>query len=486
MHAERYAKQIAQAREWIRAALAERSVPSLAIAVAKDGEVIWEEGFGWADRENRLPATEHTLYSLASISKPITATAAMILAERGSLGLDQPINAYLGAAKLTARVGRAEEATVRRVANHTAGLPLHYQFFYADEPYTPPPMEETIRRYGNLVTAPGERYQYSNLGYGVLGYVVERLSGRSLAEFLRTEVFLPLGMVRSSLNVAPGLEPYQAIRYGSDGVRYPDYDFDHPGASAVYASAHDLLRFGMFHLKLRLPDQRAILSETTIDAMQDPRDNVNGTSGYAFGWGINTDDHGYVTVGHSGGMGGVNTLLRLIPSERLVIVALANACSRLPFDFAEEATAALLPAYAERRAQGTASGLETEPQQPFAPPRVLLGEWQGAVSTCRNDIPVTLTFFRSGDVHAQLGEQLKTLVNEPQAQENAFKGVLMGDIGTEDANRRPYLLHLDLTRRGRVLNGALVAITHLERDQGGAPGRRVGNALAHWIELKKR
>jgi CubicO group peptidase (beta-lactamase class C family) len=485
MRAKRYSAQIEQARERIRAALVEQSLPSLAVAVAKDGEVIWEEGFGWADRENRIPATEHTVYSLASISKPITATAAMILAERGRIDLDKPINDYLGAAKLTARVGRAEEATVRRVANHTAGLPLHCHFFYADEPYAPPPMEETIRRYGNLVTAPGERYQYSNLGYGLLGYVVEKLSGRSLAEFLRTEVFLPLGMLRSALGVSPELQAYRAARYGSDGVRYPDYDFDHPGGSAVYASAHDLLRFALFHLNQRLPDQKAILSEAAIDAMQDPRDNVNGTSGYAFGWGVNTDDCGYVTVGHSGLMGGVNTVLRLIPSEKLAIVALANACCRLPFTFAEEAMATLLPAYAERRAQKQASEPEPEKPEPFAPPRALVGEWRGAVSTYRGDIPCTLTFFRSGDVHAQLGAQLKTLVNEPKAKEETFRGIVMGDIGTEDVNRRPYRLHLDLKRRGRVLNGALNAITHLQEEQGGAPGRRMGNALAHWIELKK-
>jgi CubicO group peptidase (beta-lactamase class C family) len=101
--------------------------------------VLWEEGFGWADRANRIPATPHTLYSLASISKPITSTGLMILQERGLLDLDRPIDDYLGDAKLTARVGSAADATVRRVANHTAGLPLHYQFFYADQPHRPPP-----------------------------------------------------------------------------------------------------------------------------------------------------------------------------------------------------------------------------------------------------------------------------------------------------------------------------------------------------------
>src|SRR5437660_618195 len=113
-------------------------VPSLSVAVAKDEKIIWEEGFGWADREKRIAATEHTRYSLLSITKPFTATALMLLVNSGKVDLDKSINDYLGDAKVTGN------ATVRSVANHTSGLPIHFQFFYADEPYRPPSMEETI------------------------------------------------------------------------------------------------------------------------------------------------------------------------------------------------------------------------------------------------------------------------------------------------------------------------------------------------------
>src|SRR5215210_6719647 len=185
--------QFDRVRELMRTQLIERALPSLAVAVARNGVMLWEEGFGWADRANRIPATAHTLYSLASISKPITTTGLMILHERGLIDLDRPLDDYLGDAKLTARIGSAVDATVRRVANHTAGLPLHYQFFYADQPQRPPPFDETIRRYANLITLPGERYQYSNLGYGLLDHVIARLSGQTYANFMRREVFLPLG-----------------------------------------------------------------------------------------------------------------------------------------------------------------------------------------------------------------------------------------------------------------------------------------------------
>ena len=118
------ADQFDPVRERIAKGLVDTNLPSIAVAVARDGQIIWEQGFGWADRENRVPATEHTTYSLASISKPITATGLMVLRQRGKIDLDKPANDYLGEAKLVARVGDAAGATVRRVANHTSGLPL--------------------------------------------------------------------------------------------------------------------------------------------------------------------------------------------------------------------------------------------------------------------------------------------------------------------------------------------------------------------------
>merc|ERR1711964_671264 len=126
--------------------------------------------------------------------------------------------------------------TVRRVANHTSGLPLHYHFFPEDG-LAKPSMEESIRRYGNVVCPAGERYRYSNIGYGILDHLIERVSGMSYTEFMRREVFLPLGMTRASVDIEPGLDAYQVKRYTDDGLPLPFYDFDHSGASAVFCSA---------------------------------------------------------------------------------------------------------------------------------------------------------------------------------------------------------------------------------------------------------
>jgi CubicO group peptidase (beta-lactamase class C family) len=468
--------------QFIRDKLIESGAPSLAVAVARDGEILWEQGFGWADREARIPATEHTMYSLASITKPITATALMLLVERGSIDLDRPANEYLGEAKLRAWLGHDDEATVRTIANHSSGLPLHYQFFYADEPAEPPPMDETIRRYGNLVTIPGEHYQYSNIGYGVLDYIIARVSGSSYVDFMRQEVFIPLGLTRTSVDIGPGLEDYAAVRYDKDGLPIPFYRFDHPGASAIYSSAHDLVRFGMFHLKRRLPEQRALLSDESIDAMQQPTSKSEEGVGYGIGWGMRADEHGYDTVSHSGGMAGVATLLTLVPSEKIAVAVLCNAGAPLPGPVTKEVLSVLLPAYGEKRREAEAAKKEqgdasAPSPEAFQPPPELLGDWKGAVHTYNGDVPFTLAFKDSGDVHAQLGDQLKTLVNDAALKNGRLTGRMMGDIGTEDAARYPYTLHLDLAVRTEALNGAVVAISN--------PRPRLGNALSHWAELKR-
>ncbi len=482
--------QFSQARERIQRGMVEHSIPSLTIAVAQGQTILWEEGFGWADRERRRAATPHTLYSLASISKPITATTIMILKERGLLDLDRPINDYLGDSKLRAWVGDVEEATVRRVANHTSGLPLHYQFFYRDEPHLPPPMGETIRRYGQLVTPPCERFQYSNLGYGLLSEVIARLSGKSYADFLREEVFLPLGMLRASVNVGPGLELYQAQRYGPGGVRYPFYDSDHPGASAVYCSAHDLMRFCMFHLKQPLPDQKAILSAEALDEMQAPTARQSALERYGVGWRIYDEARDLPIVGHGGGMDGVNNLLKMVPSEHIAVAILTNTTKATANrDFEEQVVAdtlsALLPGYAERRADVSAQRQQeqtgTTALAAYRPDPQLLGTWRGQVHTYEGDIPLTLWFKETGDIHAQLGAQLKTLVNEPSFKEQSFEGKMSGDLNTPDADRYPHHLYLDLHLRDEALTGAVIVIPRRDK----TPGGRLGMALSHWVALRK-
>lgn len=466
-------------RAFIRQQLVERSVPSVAVAVAKDGQILWEEGFGWADREQRVPATQHTMYSVASISKPITATALMKLVQAGKIDLDRPANDYLGAAKLLVRIGNAEDATVRRVANHTSGLPTYHQFFYADEAVARPAMDETIARYGSLLRIPGQKLEYSNLGYGVLGYLIERVSGMSYGDFMRQQVFVPLGMTRSSLNIGPGLEPYAAVRYNDDGTPLPAYVTDTPAAAEIYSSAHDLVRFGMFHLRAHLRDQQPILSDASIAAMQERTSFTrNARSGdYGFGVGFMVLDKGrYRVVGHGGGLGGVTTQLYTIPSEGIVIVALSNIEWKQPFKVPDLIAAALLPDWPVAK-----PSVPTVNKAEFTTPTELAGTWRGRLATYQGDIPLQLQFLPSGEVHAKLGEQLLALVNEPDFQKERFTGQFASRIGTPDTERFAYVVDLELDLRGSRLTGS----AHTPYWLGGFKQKRKGAQLAHWVDLER-
>lgn len=461
-------------RSLIRTELDQRNVVSISVAVAKEGKILWEEGFGWADKERRVPATEHTMYSLASISKPITATGIMVLKERGKIDIDKPINDYLGEAKVRTRIGNVNDATVRRVANHTSGLQLHYQFFYADEPHKPPTMDETIRRYGIIMAPPGERYQYANQGYGLLGYIIERVSGKSQVDFLREEVFLPLGMMHTSVHLAPDLERHQAIRYAADGTPLPFYDFDHPGASAVYSSAHDVVRFGMFHLKARLSDQKAILKDETIDEMQRPTSIMGPETGYGFGWVVRDHPGGYRLVSHSGGMPGVRTLLTLIPAEKIAIVVLTNSTHANPGMIVDE----IIPIARGKNRQPPRDPPPAPVETMMQTPTHFLGVWTGILKTYKEEIPLTLQFKEHGEVQIQLANQATDVLNNARFSDSTVTGRTMGEIGTEESQRGPYNVEFWLRLRGDALNGVASAVS--------VHGNRIAGATSHWVEVRKK
>jgi CubicO group peptidase (beta-lactamase class C family) len=463
------------ARTFIRTEMERTGIPSVAVAVAKDGKILWEEGFGWADRENMVAATPNTMYSLASISKPMTATALMKLVEQSKVNLDRPANDYLGTGKVTGPAGDTSQATIRRVLSHTAGLPLHFQFFYEDGGYRPPSMDETIARYGILVHPPGKVYEYSNLGFGILGEVIARVTHREYADYMRTEVFLPLAMTRTSVGLEPRLKPHAAVRYDAQQRPIPTYDFDHPAASIIYSSAHDLIRFGMFHLKDHLPEQQQILKDTTLDLMHTLATPTSPTEeGYGLGWFIDNDDNGYRRVFHTGRMPGVRTILNLYPSENVAIVVLTNRSNPSVLGIAQQLAASVLPKYAEALAKKKPR--EEPKPPPFVPPSALLGEWSGTVRTWEDVLPFHLTFQPDGDVHVKMGEQLETLLNNARFKDGNLQGRFLGAIPTKDASRHRHAVLLNLWLRDGKLSGEATAQT---------VGEPAYFALTSYAELSK-
>jgi CubicO group peptidase (beta-lactamase class C family) len=476
-HSGQTADAFAEVRDRIRRFLVEDNVPSVAVAVSQGDRVIWEEGFGWANREDRVAATAHTPYTIGSTSKPITATALMILHERKLLDVNRPANNFLGDAQLRARVGEVARATLRRIMQHTGGLPTYYATFYPDEADQLPPLDLVLCHYGFLMLTPGERFHYSNLGYAVLGRAVERASGQHFGDFLRQEMFVPLGMVNSS--APPVADPNRARRYWEDGRRLPDYTTPHPPASDLYASAHDLMRFGQFHLGISLADQRHILAEATVREMQQATVPM-GDDEYGLGWHIRSDAKGRRHVLHGGAGAGVDAQLDLLPAEKLSVAVLANVTRRTPeASVAEEISARIMAKILGGQPQDywrKTIGRPGAPAHPSGLPGVLRGEWRGVVHTYEQDLPVTLNFLPGGDVHARLGSQLTMLVNDAAFEHGLFRGKMPGDIGTGDANRRPYDLVWEVVLRGELLCGMLHA-------RARHPSR--GGSFPYWVELRR-
>ncbi|MCI0748230.1 MAG: serine hydrolase [Verrucomicrobia subdivision 3 bacterium] len=470
-HAEDGKPDFSSARNLIQTQMVAKSIPAFSVAVVRRGEILWEEGFGWADRENRISATEHTPYYLASVSKTFTATAVMILQERKQLDLDRPVNSYLGLDGMRSPRWDVKGATVRRVMTHTAGLTTFRRNYYPEQGERGISLGEAIRRYGIAFWPPGERFDYSNLGYAILGEMVARASSRSYEDFLRTEIFLPLGMTRASLGGA-GLEKHVAKRYSSDHGLRPRIESATPGASAIYCSAHDLANFGMFHLKAHPPSHKAILSDASIDAMQISTVST-GDGLYGLGW----DFHGYRSVLAQGGTDDASTWLRLVPSEGIAVVGLANTGTSLPSKVINEVLFKLLPAFREESAK---RGKELQSEKPLSglPSSELAGKWTGAIATHRGNVPLLFSFTQSGDVHAKLGAQLTTLLNEAHYAKRRLTGKMAGDLGIPDeTGPASYDLEFELFLRDGVLNGAVTTDSHASP--------LPGPALPFWVELKK-
>ena len=454
--------KFAAAEALLEKAVSSPQVPSISVAVSHGGKIVWEKSVGFANIEKEIKATPTTAYSLASVSKPITATGLMMLVERGQIDLESPVNRYLGKSKLHSPSQNVEEATVLRIMNHTAGMGTHWHFFYIDDPYLRPTMDETIRRYGVLVFPPGRQYMYSNLGYGILDYLIERVSGSPYPEFMAEEVFKPLGMTDSAVYVEPGLEDRVAQRYMGKGKPIPFYDFDHRGASGVYSSARDLVRFGMFHLKNHLPDQKQILKDETIDNMQSLSDPGVDSNEYRLGW---SRSHlaQYTAISHGGGMPGVTTNLLLLPEMDIAIAMLCNANYKGLRSLGQAVLEVLIPHLNKDLAAQQKT--ETKPKpDPKETPEAFLGRWEGEIVTYEGKIPVELVIdtgkklnFRF--VEGQGGnEKSRRPIGRTILGEDSLNATFYIKFPTKDAARFPHQLNLNLKRAGNQLTGSASAI----------------------------
>lgn len=303
-------------------ARAAMGTPGLSAAIVVGESVVWAQGSGLADVEQNVPVRPESVFRIASISKPITATAVMQLVERGLVSLEDPIQRYVPSFPRKPQ----GEIRLRHLLTHTSGI-RHYRGNEMNSREFHPTLERalTVFKDDPLLFAPGERYSYTTYGYNLLAGVVESVAGRSFDEYLRLNIFAPAGMTSTFLERPRETVRWRArqyVRAAAPGTwfnaPYVDLSVKWAGGGMI-SSTLDLARFDIALNTGRL------LRPESLERMYTPARLNNGTTtGYGLGWMIGNDG-GRLRVAHSGGATGGTTFLLREPRSRVATVLLANA-----------------------------------------------------------------------------------------------------------------------------------------------------------------
>lgn len=304
----------------IRVEMERQKIPGLSVAVVTDHRLRWAKGFGMADVENSVPATEATVYRLGSISKTITAVAAAQLAERGRLDLDAPIQKYCPAFP-----EKPWPITTRHLLGHLSGI-RHYrneEEVTSTRHYTN--LRETLDIFKNdpLLFEPGTRFSYTTYGYNVIGCVIEGASGMSFMDYVRENIFKPAGMDRARDDNAFDIIPHRAQGYRRTSTgqlrNSPLADTSNkiPGGG-LCSTVIDLARFAIAVQTGRLVRQQTLQEMWTRQRTRDGQQ-----TSYGLGWSL-SEHNGRKEVFHTGGQPRVSTVLYMQPERGLAVVVMSN------------------------------------------------------------------------------------------------------------------------------------------------------------------
>ena len=318
-------------REKLRADVAADGVGSITAAVLAGDRVSWAEGFGWADRDKKMPAGVETIYRIGSISKTFTAVVLSQLVDRGTIGLDDPVEKYFPEVRgFAAARADAKPITFRQLASHTAGLIREPKLQGAA---SGPIAEWEAKIIASIPTTafdalPGERYAYSNIGYGVLGLALSRAARTPFMKLVEDGIFVPLGMTSSTFVISDGLRPRLSLGYanGPSGIDADGPAREHLGRGykvpngGVYSSVGDLARF----LAALSGAGTSIMTESMRRAMLTKQTPESRPGGYGLGLQL-SEVAGAVTVaGHGGSVAGYTAHVAFDPRSKHGVILLRN------------------------------------------------------------------------------------------------------------------------------------------------------------------
>ena len=253
--------------ELIRKQMNAKDVPGLSIALVDDQKIVWAEGFGFADRAQRLLARADTLYSVGGLSMLFTASALLQFADQGIVDLDQPVTKYLPEFSMRTRFPKAPAITPRHLLAHLSGLPaMHFMNMWTPKPE---PLAAFVARLKNVYVAnpPGRLYSPSFPGYDVLGRVIETHCNKSFAVCMQERLLTPLGMPRSTFDMARADRALFATHYWSDEP-VPSVTVRDIPAAGLVSNVSELARFMQMIFANGKSDGKQILKTRSVDEMQ--------------------------------------------------------------------------------------------------------------------------------------------------------------------------------------------------------------------------
>jgi CubicO group peptidase (beta-lactamase class C family) len=306
-------------------------IPGCNIALVQDKEVVWTEGYGYADVASGRALTVDTPMSVQSITKSVTAWGVMRLMEKGLIDLDASVSQYLKSWQFPLTDYPTEKITVRRLLSHTAGMPLGDFTNIYSPGEAMPSNQDVMTGEAVLMREPGTGFSYSNTGYNLLEILIEDVTGQSFSEYVRTEVLLPLGMESAFFDIDTAADPYPPTGYNFRGEPVPVYLYPSKASGGLFATAHDIARFAAAGMR-----ENPVLSGESIKLLYAPQSRKIGIYGlifesYGFGHYIEKLPNGMLSVSHGGQGNGIMTHWQAVPETGDAIVLLTNSQRSWPF-----------------------------------------------------------------------------------------------------------------------------------------------------------
>ncbi len=306
--------------DYVRREMDSQHIPGLALAVVRAGKIVQTKSYGRANLELEAPVTASTLFGLGSISKQFTAAAIMLLVEDQKLRIDDPISKYFS--WMSNQWGGV---TIRHLLTHTSGIReeewkgglVEFDRFEYEQ-------EDVVRTaFGPLLSPPGARFEYRNVGYRLLGMLIEKASGQAYWDFLAQRIFRPLGMNSTRNSDPKTVIPSRARGYAwSEGRwvnREPVTASSAFSEGALVSSTLDMVKWDI------ALNSETLLRRESLEAMWAPFQLNDGTlSKYGFGWFLRPID-GHRTVGHGGGLPGFSTFIWRFIDDQITVIVLTNS-----------------------------------------------------------------------------------------------------------------------------------------------------------------